>query len=385
MKIVGQKFFFAAGKFSTGFFILLLLLISCLGESDKLQISEMNIEAGSLPGSRDITIQSNGRWKIKSLDPWFTSSLSNGYDAMIVTLTWEANPKPEQRVSTIEVSDDNETMFITLKQTGTTIELIDVKGIPGNRVFGADDSVVLVFDRPIQFYSLGSMDPTCGFFEANFRLSNNNTTVHFNLTCASLGRRIRFRAGVVDDNGDRLLKEFDIPFYDKRASVDGRITDYFYDDQSELYWVATKSPNRILALSLELEVVRQFDIDVPPGKIHRNVSNGRIYLLSFDHYYTDYHDSTIYVLDEHTGIIIKKIQIPPPSNYPFNYPLSDPHEPFDIAFTTSGFGIVSGALASRHVSWMIIDSSHNDSIYSFTKPPDLYELPRGVRQDLLEL
>ncbi len=139
------------------------------------------------------------------------------------------------------------------------------------------------------------------------------------------------------------------------------MSDIHYTSDARYCWVAFKSPRMLYYISLDsLEIKRSISLSVKPRKITVNPYNQFLYVLAGDLNAYEL-DNNIYVIDQYTGALVKKITVlPEPGGHP-SYPTI---YPYDIGFTTTGYGVILLQQdGSSGVDWRIIDSSLGDTIY----------------------
>ena len=132
----------------------LMVGISYLKISDSIEIVSPNA------GSYEILVESNAGWSVRSSSLSVICSVSSGEGNDKVKLSWTANNGLSDLSDSIAFVSGNIIKCFVLKRVAPII-LLELEGIPGNKVIGISDSVYVLFNKPIMVSSIMSNNTYC--------------------------------------------------------------------------------------------------------------------------------------------------------------------------------------------------------------------------------
>jgi hypothetical protein len=337
----------------------IVLDITLQAGETSLELSDSVLEV--LPSAWYVYIKviANAAWQIENSSSWLECSLQSGEGNANIKLEWTSNDGSESRADTIYVKSGDIIRKIAVTQD-FALRLLSSTGIIGNGQNDVSDSVLLLFNKPIQVDQITSFQENC-ISPIEYSLIQNNFGVRFTYNCAELGGQYSFRVKVKYNENNKFDQTITVGFYDKMTNLEGVITDFLVTSDTKNCWISTKSPNRLVYVSVDsLEIKVSLDLDFPPTKFTLNPFNHLLYVLSGDPEFYSY-DSTIYVVNPGDGSLVKKVIIHPEENGHPQYPTIFP---YDIGFTNTGYGVVLlHQDGSSGLDWRVIDSSHDDTLY----------------------
>ena len=334
--------------------------IALVSSQRQLQLSDTVIHALAVSGDTVVTINSNTVWSIRHSSEWVNTSLSQGEGNANVTVSWLENVSEEERMDTIYIDAPGEEVTLVVQQD-YPLRLLHKEGI----VRSDPDSALLLFNKPLKTLQVTSNTDYC-LSDIDVDRVAGNRGIRFSYRCADAGNLYSFRVAVTDSAGNSFVENVDIPFYTRKVDIAGYVTDYLVED--DLVYLAAINPSRIIEYSLrEDKVLREYDLSayVGPKKIVLNPYNGHLYLSGVAPDATSLYDyyrlTSLFVFDKLQWKMIKEIPVLPDAS---DHPDAPTNAPYDLGFTTSGYGIVllysNGSSGSR---WKVIDSANDDSIY----------------------
>lgn len=324
-----------------------------------LEISDSVINIESSDINLEVHVFSNASWMVKENSDWIDLSSQSGEGDEEIIINCSENSSDEPRIDTIVFSSGKIVRSLIIKQF-MPIKLIKTEGIIGNDNTAVKDSVYLLFNTAIQVKSIKSNWEYCSS-EISYKLVNDNKGLMFTFSCAELGGRYPFTINVEDENGQKFDKEIEVPFYNNRLNIEGIITSYKIIDSENKAWISTHTPNRLIEVSLNsFTITKTIELEFQPRYFTVNPYNNLLYVLSGD-LFNSVLDNNIYVFNQQSGLLTKKITFKPEADDHPDYPTI---YPYDICFTKSGYGIVllceDGASG---IDWKVIDSSIDDTTY----------------------
>ena len=267
------------------------------------------------------------------------------------------------KTTILEITLVREDVFVPLKMT-------KYEGILGNNDQGIQDSIHVLFNKPISVERIQSNWSSC---EAaiNFSPTDNNMGVQFSFSCAELGGRYPFSITVKDKEGDSLTENIEVSFYHTKLDLEGYTTDMLLINEDKELLISAFNPSRILRYSIESNSILQiYDMStiMSPIKLSYNPYNDQVYVLgntdpSAEDRYTGINRPDVYTLNYHTGKISLAFTAVPDEK---DHPNAPANIPYNIGFTKTGLGVIllksNGSSALR---WKLIDSSKKDKIYAY--------------------
>jgi hypothetical protein len=334
-----------------------------------LNISESIRYLAHEEGSFNVEIQSNAEWKVETTSSWLESSIQIGAGNDVAKISYLESLEDTIRTDSILFISDTIVKRLLVKQH-FPIKLIEYHTILGDDNQGIQDSVYVLFNKPISVNTIHSQWPYCQP-EMNYVLTNDKKGVLFSFNCAELGGSYPFSISVSDDAGSSATYEIDAAFYDAKCDIEGYISDILFINQDKEVLISTFNPSRIVKYSIESDsIIQTYDLSSIMAPIHLvyNTYNSKVYLMGnsdpnavFIH--TNINSPYVYTLNHETGeISLAFISEPDEEDHP-QYPAI---VPFDIGFTRTGLGVLLlKANESSQLRWKLIDSSKNDSIYKY--------------------
>lgn len=336
-----------------------------------LSISDSIIDINASKGSISISILSNADWSIKNSSSWLVCSVDRGNGNAILRIDYSANEEYSNRTDSIYFISGQIKRSLIINQSSRSypIKLVKYEGLIGNREREIEDSVYLLFNKPVKIESIKSNWE--GFIsEIKYYQTDNNYGVMFSFPGAELGGNYPFTISVNDFDGGTFSENINIPFFKSKFDVNGYITDYLLINDEKEILISAFYPSRLIKYSIALDsVIQVYDLSkhIAPIKMSYNPYNSKIYIMGANPD-TDYRGTIInrpdiYTFDLQTGQIIKAITIEPDEEDHPQYPAIFPS---NIGFTKSGVGVVllhsNGSSATR---WKLIDCKNGDRIYKY--------------------
>lgn len=182
----------------------------------------------------------------------------------------------------IEIKKDI-TLNLTIElEKDPPLQIVEVKGIMGNLEEGVPDSVLVVFNKPVEVSRIKSNFDLC-HSEIKYSKPDANS-IRFTYNCAALGGAYPFTIEL--QNGSK--EDFVVPFYDVYVEVEGILKDFKLSEDEQYGWMTTTLPNRLYCIDIVNDSVKSaFDLDFEPGKMAYNPYNGYWYVLPLFEKYID--------------------------------------------------------------------------------------------------
>jgi hypothetical protein len=316
-----------------------------------------------------LQVSSNAGWLLENHSNWITCTKSGGQGNEIVEIDIPNNPGDSSRTDSILVVSGSVKKKLIVHQS-VAIRLLQCKGKTGNILKGVKDSVLLLFNKPVNIKIIKSTYEYC-FDPTPIHYSRNNCAITFDYSCAELGGEYPFTIEVTDNESNSLRKDIMVPFYSARKRMDGYISDFVLINNDKELLVSAFAPNRIFRYSIEDDsILQSYDLSsiISPLKISYNPYDSKLYIMGADpdaafSEYTTFNKPDVYTLDPVTGEINLAFTVQPDQ---FDHPQSPAIIPYQLAFTGSGLGIILlKANGSDALRWKLIDCAKNDSIYNY--------------------
>jgi hypothetical protein len=256
---------------------------------------------------------------------------------------------PDKIVDETDLEDDSS------KSDTLQLMMLEANPLPGNFYIGSDDSVEVVFNKPVQLVELLNLTQHC-LPDLHPVLTHGNRRLLFYMGCMGLGETGEFQVTVKDDADNVLKERFTLNFYQDRFEFKGMLKKLKYEEESQTIWMATEFPNQLYELDARsLTIRKRISLPFVPENVHLSVYNQKLYILG--------ETPQIHIYDPATLQKIQSIDIfAEPS--PFDHPDFPATIPYDIVFTRTGKGLV---LFKNHLSSAnkvrIIDASNEHIIY----------------------
>ena len=333
-----------------------------------LNISDSVINAECRQGAHSIHISSNAGWTVKSGAGWLQYSKDSGAGNDKVRVSYTENTYDSTRSGSIVFKSGAIKKTLHVNQA-KPIKLIEKRGLIGNAARSVQDSVVLLFNKPVIIDEINPLPDAC-VTELNHRAIADSCGVVFNYGCAELGGAYRFSVSVSDSEGDVFSEEIEIPFYKSKLDFAGLVTDHMLVSNDKELLIAAYYPSRILRYHIGHDSVTQtYDLStiMSPLKLSYNPYNSKVYIMGSDPGATGWHTSVdrpeVYTLNLQTGEIHHAFTVQPDE---YDHPQYPANIPYDMGFTKSGLGIVAlKSNGSSTLRWKMIDAAQGDSIYRY--------------------
>jgi hypothetical protein len=330
-----------------------------------LNIPDSTVKINADKVSLFIRINSNANWRIINTSGWLECTQTTGQGDGNVTINCSENREFSNRTDTIEFISGSIKKPLVIYQSAP-IRVIKYASIIGNGEFGIEDSLYILFNKPVRIQN----DFSSCSSSMSYKQTDKNCGVMISIPCAELGGSYPFSISVKDDEGNSLITTINFQFYRSKTDLKSIMTDYlFINDEKEIL-ISTVVPSRLIRYSIAQDsVLKVYDLSgyISPSKISFNPFNAKIYILGSKPDATlgeiGINRPEIYSFDLKTGQIVKALTIQPDEK---DHPLYPANIPYDIGFTRSGFGVVLlKSNISSELRWKLIDSSSHDSIYSY--------------------
>ncbi len=233
-----------------------------------------------------------------------------------------------------------------------------------NGMIESEDSISVLFNKKVSIKRINSNISYC-LAEIEAEYTSNHHGFSFAFSCAKLGGDYSFDINVQDSTGDTKDFHIDVPLYTKKHALEGRILNYYLNDDKNTIWILTETPNTITLLNYpDLTLKYQIPLDFAPTKMVINPYNKYAYVLCNDYgidNQDNYYYSYIYIINIDNGELIKKIHLDADEK---DHPQHPNVYPYDIGFTKSGYGIfLQGVKGTSALRWKVIDSARDDTIH----------------------
>lgn len=329
-----------------------------------LRTSDSLFTVGSSSASAEVRVESNVSWTATSDAQWINISTAAGAGNSNLKITWEQSDEMTDRVGAVWIRSGSLQRKIKVAQAAP-VKLMSYQGIIGNYENGADDSIRLVFNKPVSVHSITTSYYFC-LTDIKHNLSGN--TLSFDYSCARLGESYPFTV-TAKDKHQTFTFDIKVSFYDRKTTIPGYIVDYFVTDDNKFIWGVTQFPNKVIKVSLpELTVVKTFDLDFDPNFIKWNAFRQSLNIFKrasrcdFEKLIAGQCDNNLIHFDPETGAVIRsKINLitgydAGDSGYPFVFP-------YDLLLFEDGTGIIQLENEYNYFGWRFIDSRKSDSTY----------------------
>lgn len=372
------------------FLVTLIFCISCEKENENLipettqQTEEVNVPNSmskfSLNHSRMtsenigvekiLKVVTNINWKVISKPSWISLSKSSGNVDTEIAVTFLENTTPDLRKSSIIFSALDKEYVVDLEQYGFPLELIDFSG--KEEPLKMDESLFLLFNKPIRFNSISSGEEYSSFFisEEEIEYFNNFHGIKYTSGSKKIGSEFNYKYSVERRNAspkEVLNGEIEISFYSKKINIEGIIKQIILDEEGFLWVLSFKPINEqtssyiIKYRKSEDEFVEDLRFEVDIDNIDSDYIGGSFSINPYNNliYIPDYSDDEVEVYTKE-GNLIKKIKVDRVSS---DHPQNPHSSPVFIAFTKLGKGIIT--LQGKGISgrkWRFIDSTNDDII-----------------------
>ncbi len=208
----------------------------------------------------------------------------------------------------------------------------------------AMDSIKLRFSEPVQVEFIKSTSDSYDLVilndPAQVRYSFDSTTIKFRCIPCQLGRDYDLQYAVRDTAGNQNKQPFTVSYYSERLDFP-RISDFSIEDNKQVGYVISLFPNKLTAFSLTTYKINfEIALDFLPSsdgdatkcwKFTHNPFNGCLYI------YSNFSKSIfVYSLEERR--LLRTFELPAENIYVPEY---SSVYPMDIAFTSSGAGLVN--------------------------------------------
>jgi len=329
-----------------------------------LQISDSLITSSYQSGSAYVNIKSNTTWAVHSDVKWVTLSETNGAGSKQIRINWSGNESMENRASVIEISAGSISKIVKVTQS-SKLRIISSVGLPGNGAKEIEDSVFVKFNKEVKVKRITPRLETCqSSIEHSY--TKDKSGVKFSYACAKLGGTYSFDIVVEDTDGISSSESIQVDFFTKELKLQGRIVNYFVDEDDNSYWVLTAVPNIIYKVSMEdLSVKHKFNISYEPSGLALNYATGELYVYNYS--------PEIHVHNINSGALNRVIKVPRDEDAHPNY---SKVYIYDLEFTKSGLGVLLTKFPeTQELRWWMIDSRKNDLIYK-DEQRDLFGLDK---------
>lgn len=317
-----------------------------------------------------VEISSNGVWKIENSASWVGCSQISGEGNAVISITCTKNIENQDRMSTIRFVSGDIAKTVMINQSSPII-LLDYQGFIGNEELNIMDSIFLQFNKPIKVSKITASYSNC-ISDIDVHQVDSGKSVMFSYSCAKLGLSFPFSVSVSDDYGNTLNESITVNFFKSKLDFEGVSFDFLLINEDKEVLIATNEPDRIVRYSIALDsIIQIYDLEgyIAPRKLSYNYFNDKVYMMGSD---LDFWGTflidlpEIYTLDLESSQIEKIIAFKATENDHPEYPVI---YPYDIEFTKSGLGMVlMMANGSSSNTFMLIDSSKDDSIYNYPYP-----------------
>lgn len=326
-----------------------------------LRVSDSLFVVSYSGGGMEIIVESNSTWTATTDAAWLKSSTTSGEGNASLKFTWEKSEDNNDRIGMITLRSGSIERRVKVKQTAP-VKLLSATGIIGNYEDDVQDSIKLVFNKPVTVNSITTSYQLC-LSEMNSVVYGNNLS--FSYSCARLGGEYPFSVSVKEGK-DVFNFSLTIPFYTKKLNVVGQIVDYFITDDNTSIWAITNFPNKVLEISLtDLAVTKEHTLDFAPNTIKWNHFKNTLNVFSLGVCYTQEvlagnckNNYLLYLNPEDFSITRSKIE--PIEGYDFSRPYLFPRE---LCLFDNGMGIIRMVNYNNYTGWRFIDSSNSDSTF----------------------